>query len=202
MTRFYGIAFFLTAIALSSCVTDGAGSKYYLFSDPLDKEVAAWNRSAKLYNKFDTRLIIDAIYNSKQLRDAWIKKTSEVSRLSTDEIKRLTERQNKENDRYAQFFVALYTPDEERSNLDDPDSKWSVFLQLDTGAARPESIVKIDFESLPWSSNLPFDPNFRTIYRINFPRDKSGFGVQKLHISSLLGEVKLTWSADQTNSPK
>jgi len=202
VTRFYGIAFFLTAIVLSSCATGGAGSNYYLFSDPLDKEVAAWNRSAKLYHKFDTRLIIDAIYNSKQLRDAWIKKASRVSMLSTDEIKRLTDQQNKESERYAQFFVALYTPDEERNNLDDPESKWSVFLQSDTGPVRPESITKIDSESLAWSSNLPFDPNFRTIYRINFLRDKSGFGVMRLYISSLLGEVRLTWSADRANPPK
>ncbi len=196
MTRFPGIAFLLTAIIISGCATDKAGSKYQIFSDPLDKEVATWNRNMKLYHQFDTKIIVDAIYNGKRLRNAWVKRMSETSNLSDGEIKRLSEKQNSDNRRYAQFFVALYTPYEDWNNLADPDSKWSVFLQSDTGPVRPESITKIDSESLPWSSNLPFDLNFRTIYRVNFPRDKSGFGAQKLYISSLLGEVKLTWNAD------
>ncbi|VAX15317.1 hypothetical protein MNBD_NITROSPINAE03-572 [hydrothermal vent metagenome] len=202
MTRFYGIAFLLSAIILSGCATGAAGSKYYLFSDPLDKEVAAWSQSAKLYHQFDTKFIVDVIYNSEQLRQAWIKKTSELSKLSSGEIKRLTDQQNSENERYAQFFVALYTPDEEWNNMAGKKSKWSVFLESDSGPVRPESITEVDAESLPWSANLPFDPNFRTVYRINFPRDESGFGVLKLHISSLLGEVRLTWNTGQANSPK
>jgi len=202
VTRLYTIAFMLTAVILSSCATGGGNSKYYIFTDPLDEMVTTWNRSAKLYYQFDTKFIVDAIYNSKQLRQAWIKKTSELSKLSADEIKRLTDQQNSENERYAQFFVALYTPEEDWNNMAGKKSKWSVFLESDSGPVRPESITKIDAESLPWSSNLPFDPNFRTVYRINFPRDKSGFGVQRLYISSLLGEARLTWSAGRANSPK
>lgn len=196
MTKFGGISLLLAAIVMSGCATDMTGSKYQIFSDPLDKEVAASNRSGKLYHQFDTRLIVDAIYNGKRLRNAWVKRVSETSRLTEEEIKRLSEEQNSDNERYAQFFVAFYTPDEQWDDLADPDSKWSVFLQQDTGPVRPESITKIDSESLPWISSLPFDLNFRTVYRVNFPREKSGFGALKLYISSLLGEVKLTWKAD------
>lgn len=195
MTRLYGIPFLLAAIVMSGCATGKTGSKYQLFSDPLDSAVAASNRTMKLYHQFDTKLIVDAIYNDKQLRDAWVERKSESSNLSDGETKILSEAQDSDNMRYAQFFVALYTPEEEWNNLADPNSKWSVFLQPGAEPIHPESITKINSESLPWSSNLPFDLNFRTLYQINFPRDKSGFGAQKLHISSLLGEIKLTWEA-------
>ncbi len=185
----------LIAIMISGCSSDRAHSKFLILADPLDSEVANWNRTGKLYRQFDTNLIVDVIYNDQRLRNMWIERTAKAASLSDEQKRRLSNEQKKENETYAQFYMALYTPDEDWNNLADSDSKWSVFLKSDTQIIRPVSIDKVDLESLPWSGNLPFEPNFRIFYRLNFPRNKAGFGAQRLVLSSLLGEVKLMWMA-------
>lgn len=195
MIRLKVFCVLLTAMVVSGCSSGRAHSKYILFSDPLDAEVKNWTRSAKLYRQFDTNLIIDTIYNSQMLRKKWVERVGEVSRMSGERKKRLHEDQSRENSTYAQFFVAVYTPYDDWNNLADPDSKWSVFLSSDAEPIRPVSIEKVSLDSLPWSANLPFEPNFRTFYLISFLREKAGFGAKRLVISSLLGEVKFSWES-------
>ena len=183
------LIFFLLASACSTHTFD----KMTLSQDPMVDHVAQWTRSARLYRQFDTTIIVDVTYHSAMLRKKTVEWRAAAQRMEPEQTQRLHEEQRKENEKYAQFFVAIYTPESEWSQLSKSDPPWTVFVQTPEGPVFSEPAVKVRQETLPWGNNFPYDPRFRSFYRINVPREKIGTGEIKLVLSSLLGEALVKW---------
>lgn len=186
------LAVFMTA----GCASDYAHSKFILLESPLDAEVARQTRTAKLYRQLDTLMIADVIYNGKTLRNVWAEQKAKSARLNEKQAQELLAEQMARNAERAQFYVAFYTPDEEWNDLDKPEPHWTVLLETDGGAVNPVSIEKVKRDALPWAGSLPFFPNFRTFYKVDFPRELAGSGPLMLSLTSLQGETRLVWDGD------
>ncbi|MDH5639358.1 MAG: hypothetical protein OEZ04_12800 [Nitrospinota bacterium] len=183
------LIFFLLASSCSSFSFD----RMELGADPMVDHVAQWTRSARLYHQFDTTIIVDVTYYSAWLREKTVKWRTDSQRLGPEEIARLQMEQQEENDQYAQFYVAIYTTDSEWSRLSKGDPAWTVFVQTPEGPVFSETPVKIRQETMPWGNSVPYDPRFRSFYRVDVPRAKIAPGEMKLVLSSLLGEVAVSW---------
>jgi len=181
------------ALAVSGCAADRTRSTYLLTADEVSRSLAGWTRTGKLYRQLDTEIIVDAIYFSGELREEWVKREAARKSLSAVETQGLREKQRAENDRVARFFLAVYTPGDERENLADTRSVWSLFLDTPSGPVRPMAIDKISANKTPWGTSLPFPVEFRTLYRVDFPREAAGTGSMDLALSSVRGGLKLSW---------
>lgn len=195
MRRIYW-ALALGVFIAAGCASDYAHSKFILLGSPLDAEVARQTRTAKLYRQLDTLMIADVIYNGRALRTAWAEQKAKSARLGEEQASGLLAGQMERNGEYAQFYVALYTPDSEWNDLDKPQPHWTVLLETESGAVNPVSIEKVKRDSVPWAGSLPFYPNFRTFYKVDFPRRLAGSGPLKLALTSLQGETRLVWDGD------
>jgi len=180
----------LVAAALASCAGE---SRFRLFGPPLEHEVAQWTRTAKLYDRFDTILIADAIYNGLPLRQAWVDETARARHLNEEARLSSLAREKEENEASAVFYLAVYTADPQWNSFAGDKARWTVELTSPAGAARPASIKKIEREDVPWLGALPFDPTFRAFYRLEFPRAAAAQGPVTLSVSGLLGSVEFVW---------
>ena len=180
------------AIAAASCATFGGGN-VDLGGDPMVDNVRQWTRSAKLYRQFDTTVLVDVTYNSLKLRGQMVDSLAKARRMNADQVAELIAQQQAENGRYAQFYLAMYTPDSSGGALTRKDPAWLVFVETEKGAVFAESLEKIQPEDIPWGQSLPYDPRFRDFYKINIPRKAVKEGPIKLVLSSLMGEVRATW---------
>ncbi|MDH5510024.1 MAG: hypothetical protein OEZ32_06660 [Nitrospinota bacterium] len=183
------LVFFLLA---SSCSTFSF-DRMELGADPMVDHVAQWTRSARLYRQFDTTIIVDVTYYSGWLREKTVEWRAESQRLGPEEKARLQLEQREENDKYAQFYVAIYTTESQWSQLSKSDPAWTVFVQAPEGPVFSEPVVKVRQQTMPWGNSFPYDPRFRSFFKINVPRSKIAPGEIKLVLSSLLGEVAVSW---------
>ncbi|MDH5478572.1 MAG: hypothetical protein OEY50_09590 [Nitrospinota bacterium] len=177
---------------LASCSTFSF-DKMELGPDPMVEHVRQWTRSAKLYRQFDTTVLVDVTYNSAELRRRMVESHVMARKLGEGQKAALIEEQIRENEKYAQFYVAIYTPKSEWSRMAKSDPAWIVFVDTPSGPVFSEPAVKVDEEDLPWATSLSYDPKFRMFYQINVPRGKIGEKEIKLVLSGMLGEVYVTW---------
>lgn len=184
------LAITFLAAALVSCAGE---SRFRVFGSPLESQVAQWTRTAKLYDRFDTILIADAIYNGQPLRAAWVEETAKARRLDEAARQQTLARQTEENAALCVIYLAVYTADSQWNAFAGDKARWTVELASSTGAARPASIKKIEREDVPWFGALPFDPTFRVFYRVEYPRAAAPQGPITLTLSSLLGSVEFVW---------
>ncbi len=193
LNKIFIIPAIIFTIFVAGCKSGDSRSSYDLFEHPLDDVVDEWTRSSKVYNQLDTAIIVDVIYNSQQLRQAWVAESAMSQELSSDEESELLQKELTEEKSVAQFYLAFYTAYRKWNNLDDIESDWKIFLDTANGPVGPVSITEVKPDTLPWQSNLPFRTTFRTIYKVDFPREQAGDGPHKLVISSLLGKAELEW---------
>ena len=186
------LAVAVAALAAASCATMGFG-KVELGADPMVDNVREWTRSAKLYRQFNTTVLVDVTYNSLRLRGQMVESLAKARRMNADQVAELIAAQQAEHDKYAQFYLAMYTPDSSGGALTKKDPSWIVFVETEKGPVFAENLVKIQPEEIPWGASLPYDPRFRDFYRINIPRKAAKEGPVRLVLSSLMGEVRATW---------
>ncbi|MDH4185237.1 MAG: hypothetical protein OEV92_13495, partial [Nitrospinota bacterium] len=170
-----------------------SGASMELGADPMVEHVREWTRSAKLYRQFDTTIIVDVTYNGKDLRNDVLEAKAKAQRLDADEKARLAQIDKEENEKYAQFYLAMYTPEAEWSEIAKKNPAWIVFMDTPEGPVFAEPAQKIMQDEIPWGASLPYDPRFRMFYKINIPRKGPAQGGMKLVLSSLVGEVYASW---------
>ena len=184
----------LCSLIVLSC-TSHTYNKMELGPDPMVDHVRQWTRTARLYRQFDTTVIVDVTFNSPRLRAFTVDWLSNVQRLTPEEKQKLLDEQMEESGRYLQFYLAMYTPEMEWSELAKKNPAWLVFVDTPKGPVFSEPAQKVRQEEIPWGASLPYDPRYRSFYKINIPADKIAQANIKLVLSSMLGEVYLDWDA-------
>jgi hypothetical protein len=186
-------ALLIAVMALVSCAGARERSAFIVPGHPLEIRLAESVRAGKIYHGFDTALIVDVVYNGASLREAWVEARAERERMSMEEKAALLDSQRKEDAQAAVFYVAMYTSFEDWGAPGDGNAKWAVRARTPSGLAYPSNVEKVKPEKLPWRERLPFDPRFRTFYRLSFPRETVGATPTSLLVSCEFGEVRLDW---------
>lgn len=177
------------AILLSGCVSDHKSAKFQLHYNQYSHEITKRVRSAKLYLKLETVMIVDVIYIDKGLREAWVDQVSRARRLGEKQKGDILDQQMAKEKFFNQFVLAVYTSEEEWNDFADQDTRWTLLLNSE----HPVTVEKVKLENLEIRDHIPFDPRFRTFYEVSFPKESSSQAPYRLTMSSPLGEVNLGW---------
>ncbi len=179
------------------CSTSGGGgetmSKFGMSESPVDAAVRNNTRTFKLYNKFRTILILDTILNDYELRKTWAREKTKSQKASLKEKSLLMAQEREAANKEVEFILALYTPEDEWNDLDDPETEWVVTLNPASDRVRPVAIEKIKPETLKIRDHLPFHKNFRTFYRVSFKKSSGLKRPYTLVVSSVLGSAEFNW---------
>lgn len=186
-------ALLLTAATTLASCAQMAQSKYHIHENPLVGAVREKTRTAKLYSQFDTILILDATLYDTTARRGRVEEEASVRRLGADEKEAMLKVEAEDDAKEAQFILGVYTAREEWNDLAEKGSRWALFLDTPAGPLRPSSITKVEREKLALRDSLPYTATFRRFYVVKFPREKAGGAPYRLSLTSLLGEVSVSW---------
>jgi len=169
------------------------------YSDVLSR----WTRSAKVFDGIDARIYLSATYKDTSYIAAYVLRYSKAYKLDEDYAMALSERELGEADKYNEFFISVYTPDESWNDLEKRDSIWRLYLEDGTGARLlPVSITRVDKGDPLVREFFPYFDMWSAAYRVKFPRySETGTepipndltGYLRLTVTGIMGEGTLEW---------
>lgn len=129
-------------------------------------------QSYKYYDQFETKSIIKVTYFSEPFLKAYLKERKKFMTESEYEMFADKELQIKKST--IRFFVSLYTPDPDYSNLKSDKKIWNIYLENEKGEKiYPQSINKVTEPYQVISYFFPTIDTWATPYYITFKNDDS-----------------------------
>ncbi len=150
----------------------------------------------KYYDQFETKSIIKVTYFSEPFLNAYLRERKKFMTDQEYEILSNKERQIKTST--IKFFVSIYTPDPDYSNIKDKKNIWNIYLENEKGEKRypisinrvtePYQIISYFFPTLDyWAS-----PYYLTFENDGlFVKNKENF---KLIFKSVIGYTEFNFS--------
>lgn len=160
-------------------------------------------RSVKVFDGLDAKIYMTATYKERLFVTAYLKKYSKAFKLDDSYAGVLFERELGEVERYNEFFISVYTPDETWNDLVKQNSIWRLYLEDDAGARlAPISILQVDKDDPLIREFFPYFDMWSTAYRVKFPKysdtgtepiPNASTGYLKLTVTGIMGEGTLEW---------
>ena len=160
-------------------------------------------RSKKVIDNMDNKLFIYATYKSWPLREAYADEYAGRYLMYNYQKDRLKATEKESDERFNEFFVAVYTPDEQWNDFNAPESIWKIYLEDEKGdRVSPIEIKKVDVNSPLIREFYPYLDLWSSGYIIRFPKhiavgkkplpekDAKYF---KLIITGVVGSAALEW---------
>ena len=173
-------------------------------SEPLYFDMLSdWTRSVKVFDGLDAKVYMTATYKDPAFITSYIKRYSKAFKLEDSYAEALLERELGEAERYNEFFISVYTPDDSWNDLARQSSIWRLYLEDDTGARLvPLSVSQVDKVDPLIRDFFPYYDMWATAYRVKFPK-YSETGTEpipnastkhiKLTVTGIMGEGTLEW---------
>lgn len=167
-------------------------------------QVNSYIRSVAIYDQFTTRGIFDAIWLSDPVRTVYSELHSSRRGTAEEYKKTFLRRQLEENNHFLSFYVlSLY-----EVPLGEPESEWSVFLEVDGQLYLPMEIKAVD---VPYEYRVFFDRKytaFKTSYAVRFnamtveekPIITPEVRHVALHFRGIDREAILKWDFDESGN--
>ncbi len=170
--------------------------------------LADWTRSYRLYEDFETRVVIHATYYSRQFVAAYLQEYQRVYQPVTQDMTALRARLEHRLVRNECFFVSFFTGDRDWNDLALSSSTWRVYLETSRGARlRASSISNREGKLVEQQHFFPYHDEFAEPYLVCFDRFSEGSGGQGLPqpvigpgvedftlvLRSPLGNLRLNW---------
>jgi len=160
-------------------------------------------RSKKVIDNMDNKLFIYATYNSWPLREAYVDEYAGRYLMYNYQKDRLKVTEKEYDERFNEFFIAVYTPEEHWNDLNTPESIWKIYLEDEKGdRVTPVDIKKVDVNSPLIREFYPFLDLWSSGYVIRFPKHMT-VGTKpvlekdakyfKLIITGVVGSAMLEW---------
>ncbi|MBI5237305.1 MAG: hypothetical protein HY887_02645 [Deltaproteobacteria bacterium] len=192
------LAFVFSAFT-AGCSSGKAITKKAAYSDSLNK----WTRSVTVYEGLEPRLYLNATYKDKTFRDAYTDRYAEGFELPEAYRSMLLEREAEASEQYNEFFLTVYSPDEERNDLDAKNSVWRLFLEDSSGARlTPVNVTRLDPADALLREFFPFFDPWSRAYIVKFPKYSetgrepipgSDTVFIKIIVTGLFGKGELVW---------
>jgi hypothetical protein len=161
--------------SLSGCSTPsvvlGEGPREYVASD-YDRVLALWTRTQNLVtlSALDDILTVTSTFESWDFRWAYSVRYARDYQLSPAESKTMLDAELAETRVEHRFFVALYGSNRKFSDLNTPQSAWSVRLIDDRGhETEPSNVAAIAKPGPLERTYFPYVSAWRKVFRIKFP---------------------------------
>jgi hypothetical protein len=182
------------------------GPQRHLTSGDYEDVLATWTRSSRVYRNFETKMFVTATFHSPEFRRAFAIAFPEIfghgGAVTRRELVDLTG----DVEQFHNFFMAVYTPDDQWNDLAQPDSIWRVnLIGSDEVAVDPDKIIMVKLDA-----NLrevyPYIGHFDQGYLVRFPLtdamhrlvlDSRSTGAV-LRIASALGVAEMQWQLAPT----
>lgn len=165
--------------------------------------LAEWTRSTKVFDGLDARIYMNATYRDPSFISAYVRRYSLAYKLDADYTSALLERETAEAERFNEFFITVYTPDEAWNDLQRKDSIWALYLEDGSGARlKPVSITRVDKSDPLLREFFPYFDMWSFGYRVKFPKytdvgqepiPNASTGYFSLTVTGILGEGTLVW---------
>jgi len=204
--------FALLLVTAASCLP-GPVNLPGVGGDEYARELSRWTRKVEVYRRFEAKVFVTATYHSPSFRQAYVRKRIAILGLAPPDQRRMEQEQRQRQERWHEFFVAIYTGDRRWNDLDRGDKGlWRLTLQSETGQrVRPAEIVRVKKRNAEMVSFYPYLNAFRTGYLIRFPKrteqDPPAALLQDesvpftLHLSSPVAVAALTWEPPTPAKP-
>lgn len=195
-------ALFLAIIAAFFLITGCGGVKPAPepeYSDVLSR----WTRSTKVFDGIDARIYMSATYKDPSYITSYVNRYSKAYKLDEDYARALLERELGEADKYNEFFISVYTPEESWNDLENRDSIWKLYLEDGSGARLvPVSILRVDKGDPLVREFFPYFDMWSSAYRVKFPKysatgtepiPSASTGYLRLTVTGIMGAGTLEW---------
>lgn len=166
-------------------------------------ELKRWTREKKIYEGVDAKVYINATYKHPSFRNAYIDKYAKSYQLEEPYVSSLIEREKEQADRYNEFFMAAYTPDDNWNDFDRRNSIWRLYLEDNFGARLiPVSITRIDKSDPVYREFFPYFDPWSAGYIVRFPKftdtgtepvPSENTEFLRLTVTGILGKGELEW---------
>jgi hypothetical protein len=165
-----------------------------------------WTRSEEVYERFETRLYVNATYKSLPFRKAYIDEYAEKYRIDED-LKRVhLEREVDSFETSNEFFLSAFTPVDSWNDFDKKGSIWKLYLEDDLGRrVEPVEIERADSQDPLLKAFFPYLNYWSSGYIVKFPRyDDRGELIGgsdarylRLIVTGIMGHSALEWSLEK-----
>ena len=204
----------LGAIALLALVA-GCGPAPVSLADPTagasfdyGDALQNWTRSYRLYEDFETRVVVHASYYSRQFVQAYLQEYDKVYQPVAEDRAELRARLEHRLVRSECFFVSFFTGNRDWNDLAQPSSTWRVYLETGRGdRLKAASIRNLEARLVEQRHFFPYHDEFAEAYLVCFDRfseKRGGQGLPKpvlapgvgefaLVLRSPLGNLRLRW---------
>jgi hypothetical protein len=204
-------------LLLAHCV--GCGPKAVSLADPpagvavdYGQTLQNWTRSQRLYEDFETRVVVHATYYSKRLVQAYLQEYDRVYQPVPKDRTAMRARQEHRLVRNECFFVSFFTGDRDWNDLALSSSTWRVYLETARGdRLRASSINNLEEKLVEQQHFFPYHDEFAEAYLVCFDRFSEsgrgkglplpviapGVGQFSLVFRSPLGNLRLDWETTQ-----
>ena len=160
-------------------------------------------RSKKVIEKLDSKLFVSATYKNWALREAYIVEYARRYQMDDNEKEKLKEMEKDSDEKFNEFFVAIYTPDERWNDFDEPQSIWKIYMEDEIGnRVYPLEIKKTDTGSPLIKEFYPYVDAWSSGYIKRFPKymvagikpfPEENTNYFKLVITGVVGSAELEW---------
>ena len=163
-----------------------------------------WSRTEKVYEKLETRLIVNATWRSGAFRDAWADEWARryvLSDAERDEIKR---REHGDSESYHEFFFAAYTPETRWNDFSKRDSMWRLRLFDDAGnSVEPLVVTKVKNDDPKAHAFYPYFTLWTKGYVVKFPRGglSPDSKTLRFQLTSGVGAAELLYERANADTP-
>jgi hypothetical protein len=99
-------------------------------------------RHDRILDEFSTDIEMDALWFSDEVRELYVDMVSRKEALDDASKNELLTSHLEKNDNELTFYVLVYTPEKHRSDLNDKNPFWSMYLNMPDGQKRHMSSIK------------------------------------------------------------
>ncbi|MBI3397874.1 MAG: hypothetical protein HY026_01320, partial [Deltaproteobacteria bacterium] len=90
-------------------------------------------KGKKVIDNLDSKLFIYATYKNWPLKEAYVEEYARRYQMDDSQRENLQKMEKDLDERFNEFFMAVYTPDERWNDFNTPESIWKIYLEDEKG---------------------------------------------------------------------
>ena len=209
ISKFTGFLFLLLFIILNlslMTVFTGCAAKNADVVQPAKGYFAGLQRMTrheKVIDRLESKLFVYATYKSLALREAYIDEYARRYKMYDHQRDRLAKAEMEMDEKFNEFFIAVYTPEDRWNDFNTSESIWKIYLEDEKGdRVSPIEIKKVDVNSPLIREFYPYLDLWSSGYVIRFPKYMAGgkeslpgkdANYFRLIITGVVGSAALEW---------